>query len=80
LGGSFPKSFYLQFLYDSSASCIVAEDANGQIIGCGTAKVSKRQIEYEGNVLTLAVIPAWRRKGVGRDILEVTVFAIALIF
>ena len=66
-----PKSFYLQFLYDSSSTCIVAENEDGQIIGCGTAKVSRRNMEYEGHVLTLAVIPAWRRKGVGRDILEV---------
>ena len=72
---SFAKSFYLQFLYDSSATCVIAEDFDGQIIGCGTAKLVRRDTsnshEVEGHVLTLAVDPSFRRRGIGRDILEV---------
>jgi ribosomal protein S18 acetylase RimI-like enzyme len=75
LGSTFAKSFYLQFLYDSASTCIVAEDLEGSIIGCGTAKVVRRVqsngFEREGHILTLAVDPAWRRRGIGRDILEV---------
>ena len=77
MGSSFAKSFYLQFLYDSSATCVIAEDFEGQIIGCGTAtaKVVQRDTsnshEGEGHVLTLAVDPSFRRRGIGRDILEV---------
>jgi len=74
LGITFPKSFYLQFLYDSLCLCLVAEDANGQIVGCGTAKIVRREgssVEREGHILTLAVDPAWRRRGVGKNILEV---------
>jgi len=65
----------LQFLYDASAICIIVEDLQGQIIGCGTAKVIKGDTlstsEREGHILTLAVDPSWRRRGIGRDILEV---------
>ena len=65
----------MQFLYDSSATCVIAEDLEGQIIGCGTAKVVRRDTsdnhEGEGHVLTLAVDPSFRRRGIGRDILEV---------
>jgi ribosomal protein S18 acetylase RimI-like enzyme len=75
LGSSFAKSFYLQFLYDSAATCVIAEDTEGNIIGCGTAKVVWRDlfdtIERDGHILTLAVDPNWRRRGIGRDILEV---------
>jgi ribosomal protein S18 acetylase RimI-like enzyme len=75
LGTTFAKSFYLQFLYDSSATCIVAENLKGQIIGCGTAKVVRRDSlnspEREGHILTLAVDPAWRRRGIGKDLLGV---------
>ena len=75
LGSKFAKSFYLQFLYDSSATCIMAEDLEGLIIGCGTAKVVQQDPsnspEREGHILTLAVDPLWRRRGIGRDILEV---------
>jgi ribosomal protein S18 acetylase RimI-like enzyme len=75
LGVSFPKSFYFQFLYDSSATCVVAEDLEGNIIGCGTAKVVRRDqsstSEQVGHILTLAVDPAWRRRGIGRGVLEV---------
>ena len=75
LGSTFSKSFYLQFLYDASATCVVAEDMDGNIIGCGTAKVTKRDVstpmERDGHVLTLAVDPSWRRRGVGTDLLEV---------
>lgn len=57
------------------ATCIVAEDTEGKIIGCGTAKVVRRDlsdsVERDGHVLTLAVDPNWRRRGIGRDILEV---------
>lgn len=77
MGSTFAKSFYLQFLYDSSATCIVVEDREGQIIGCGTAKVVRRDTssntEREGHILTLAVDPSWRRRGIGRDILEVLI-------
>ena len=69
------KSFYLQFLYDSSSTCVIAEDLEGQVIGCGTAKVVRRDTsnsyEREGHVLTLAVDPSHRRRGIGRDLLEV---------
>jgi len=75
LGSTFSKSFYLQFLYDASAACVIAEDPDGNIIGCGTAKVTKRDastpMERDGHVLTLAVDPSWRRRGVGTDLLEV---------
>ena len=76
MGNTFAKSFYLQFLYDSSATCVIAEDFQGQIIGCGTAKVVRRNTsnshEREGHVLTLAVDPSHRRRGIGRDILKVS--------
>ena len=53
----------------------MAEDLDGHIIGCGTAKVTKRDtfapVERDGHVLTLAVDPSWRRRGVGTDLLEV---------
>jgi ribosomal protein S18 acetylase RimI-like enzyme len=75
LGGTFAKSFYFQFLYDSSTTCIVAEGVNGEIIGCGTAKVARKDAydcaEREGHILTLAVDPSWRRRGIGRGLLEV---------
>ena len=65
----------MQFLYDSAATCVVAEDTEGNIIGCGTAKVVRRDLsdslERDGHILTLAVDPNWRRLGLGRDILEV---------
>ena len=79
MGSRLAQSFYLQFLYDAGSVCCVAQDPDGAIIGCGTAKVVRRAdgaagaggSEREGHVLTLAVDPAWRRKGVGRDLLEV---------
>lgn len=79
MGSSFAKSFYLQFLYDAASVCCIAETTEGQIVGCGTAKVVLRRddctgggvLEREGHILTLAVDPAWRRKGIGRDLLEV---------
>jgi ribosomal protein S18 acetylase RimI-like enzyme len=83
LGSKFPKSFYLQFLYDSNATCVVAETPDGTIIGCGTAKIIRRDglsvNERTGHVLTLAVDPAWRRKGIGRDLLEALVLQIKTI-
>jgi len=83
LGSTFSKSFYLQFLYDASATCVVAEDLDGNIIGCGTAKVTKRDastpMERDGHVLTLAVDPSWRRRGVGTDLLEALVLQIRAI-
>ena len=74
LGSNITKQFYLQFLYDSTAACVLVEDLNGQIIGCGTAKVIHRDPNSdnrEGHILTLAVDPAFRRRGIGREILEV---------
>jgi len=64
----------LQFLYDSTAACVVVEDLDQKIIGCGTAKVVHRDLssdDREGHILTLAVDPAFRRRGIGREILEV---------
>jgi GNAT superfamily N-acetyltransferase len=64
-------------LYDSASVCVVAETAEGVIVGCGTAKVVRRDVgaglEREGQILTLAVDPAWRRRGIGRDLLEVSI-------
>ena len=74
MGTTIAKSFYLQFLYDSLCTCIITEDAEGNILGCGTAKVVPQDTigpERDGHILTLAVEPLWRRKGIGRDILEV---------
>ena len=76
MGSTFAKSFYLQFLYDNASVCVVAENTEGVIIGCGTAKVVRTGdvgsgLEREGHILTLAVDPAWRRRGIGRDLLEV---------
>jgi ribosomal protein S18 acetylase RimI-like enzyme len=74
LGSNIAKQFYLQFLYDSTAACIIVEDLEGQIVGCGTAKVIHRDLstdDREGHILTLAVDPAFRRRGIGREILEV---------
>ena len=80
MGARFPKSFYLQFLYDSSATCVVAQDSQGRIIGCGTAKVIRRDTfvssEREGHILTLVVEPSWRRRGIGKNILEVSLFQV----
>ena len=76
MGSTFAKSFYLQFLYDNASNCVVAENTEGVIVGCGTAKVVRTGdvgggLEREGHILTLAVDPAWRRRGIGRDLLEV---------
>lgn len=64
-------------MYDSATTCVVAENAEGVIIGCGTAKVVRRDglnvNERAGHILTLAVDPTWRRQGLGRDLLEVTI-------
>jgi ribosomal protein S18 acetylase RimI-like enzyme len=82
LGVTFPKSFYFQFLYDSSTTSVVAEDGEGNIIGCGTAKVVPKDLspnpERVGHILTLAVDSAWRRRGIGRDILEVALLCVRL--
>jgi ribosomal protein S18 acetylase RimI-like enzyme len=74
----------MQFLYDAAAICVVAESlVSGEIVGCGTAKVvcpdMRNTTELSGHILTLAVDPAWRRKGVGRDVLEVGDFEMRLM-
>jgi len=81
----------LQFLYDANATCVVAETLDGKIVGCGTAKLaaddasdclirgtnqSSPSGDKEGHILTLAVDPSWRRRGIGRDILETLVIQI----
>ena len=53
-------------LYDPSVSLIVAEDGDGKVLGYGMVGV----VLDEGCLEKLAVDPACRRRGVGREILS----------
>ena len=53
--------------YEAVQEFLVAEDADGTVIGCGALHILWEDL---GEVRTLAVHPDWRRKGVGRALLE----------
>ena len=53
--------------YEAIQEFRIAEDAEGNTIGCGALHVMWRDL---GEVRTLAVVPEWLRKGVGHALLE----------
>lgn len=57
----------LVVLYEAVQEFLVAEDANGEIIGCGALHVMWEDL---AEVRTLAAAQQWRGKGVGHAILE----------
>lgn len=54
-------------LYESVQEFVVAEDANGQVVGCGALHVMWEDL---GEVRTLAVAENTQGKGIGKAILE----------
>ena len=53
--------------YESVQEFLVAETADGQVVGCGALHVMWDDL---AEVRTLAVAPAWRGRGVGHALLE----------
>ena len=58
----------LVMLFEAVQEFVVAEDPDGQIVGCGALHVFWDDL---GEVRTLAVHPEWQHKGVGQDIVGV---------
>jgi amino-acid N-acetyltransferase len=54
--------------YEAVQEFVVAEDAAGQLIGCGALHVMWVDL---AEIRTLAVHPAWRGRGVGHALLDV---------
>ncbi|MDT0186491.1 amino-acid N-acetyltransferase [Microbacterium sp. ARD31] len=57
----------LVVLYEAVQQFVVAEDATGQLIGCGALHVMWEDL---GEIRTLIVSDAWLHHGVGRAIVE----------
>ena len=57
----------LVVLYEAVQQFVVAEDAEGRIIGCGALHVMWEDL---GEVRTLIVADDWLHRGVGRQIVE----------
>ena len=57
----------LVVLYESVQQFLVAEDANGRLIGCGALHVIWEDL---GEIRTLIVLDEWLHHGVGRAIVE----------
>ncbi len=54
-------------LYEAVQQFLVAEDADGRLIGCGALHVMWEDL---GEVRTLIVVDEWLHRGVGRAIVE----------
>jgi len=54
-------------LYEAVQQFLVAEDANGELIGCGALHVMWDDL---GEIRTLIVDDAWLHRGVGRALVE----------
>ncbi|MFI8592999.1 amino-acid N-acetyltransferase [Microbacterium sp. NPDC078428] len=57
----------LVVLYESVQQFVVAEDAEGRLIGCGALHVMWEDL---GEVRTLIVVDEWLHHGVGREIVD----------
>ena len=57
----------LVVLYEAVQQFVVAEDASGELIGCGALHVMWEDL---GEVRTLIVADEWLHRGVGREIVE----------
>jgi amino-acid N-acetyltransferase len=57
----------LAVLYGAVPEFRVAEDADGNVVGCGALHVFWKEI---GEVRTLAVDPLWRKRRVGHELVE----------
>lgn len=58
---------FVETLYSDTASLIVAQAEDGTVLGYAALSV----ILDEGNLDKIAVAPAWRRQGVGEELLKV---------
>ncbi len=57
----------LVVLYEATQEFLVAEDADGNLVGCGALHVMWEDL---GEVRTLIVVDEWLHRGVGRAIVE----------
>ena len=57
----------LVVLYEATQQFVVAEDADGNLIGCGALHVMWEDL---GEIRTLIVVDEWLHHGVGRAIVE----------
>lgn len=57
----------LVVLYEATQQFLVAEDADGALIGCGALHVMWEDL---GEIRTLIVVDEWLHRGVGRAIVE----------
>lgn len=57
----------LVVLYEALQQFLVAEDADGRLIGCGALHVMWEDL---GEIRTLIVADEWLHRGVGREIVE----------
>lgn len=57
----------LVVLYEALQQFVVAEDAEGRLIGCGALHVMWEDL---GEIRTLIVADAWLHRGVGRSLVE----------
>jgi amino-acid N-acetyltransferase len=57
----------LVVLYEATQQFVVAEDADGKIVGCGALHVMWEDL---GEIRTLIVVDDWLHRGVGRAIVE----------
>lgn len=64
-------SFFLQFLYSPKTVCLVAVNSDHQIIGAIAGKLEESQPGvFTGHIYILAVQSEYRRKGLGRTLLN----------
>jgi amino-acid N-acetyltransferase len=57
----------LVVLYEATQQFVVAENADGELVGCGALHVMWEDL---GEVRTLIVVDEWLHRGVGRAIVE----------
>ena len=57
----------LVVLYEATQQFVVAEDADGNLVGCGALHVMWEDL---GEIRTLIVVDDWLHRGVGRAIVE----------
>lgn len=57
----------LVMLYEAVQEFVVAETADGEVVGCGALHVFWKDL---GEVRTLAVGPEWQHRGVGRLLVD----------
>ena len=57
----------LVVLYEAVQQFVVAEDADGRLIGCGALHVFWEDL---GEIRTLIVVDEWLRRGVGRELVH----------